>query len=144
MSKDSTSNGISNMNEIDKLLEESKDSNSKNNLTLDNVKGWISEYVEMHADEVARFPDQENVNHWDLIAADYDATRDAHFLAAYFSGSLVTFLAGRGPVPDVQSFAQDSFPENPDEVLAALENKFKTGKRWSAKANDIVSWTNAS
>ena len=128
------------MNEIKELLNETKEAGSQNQLLVENVKGWIKEYLEMYSEEMSQYPEQKSVHHWDLIAADYDITKDAHFLVAYFHGESVTFLAGRGPVPDVRGFATDTFPENPDEVTHELMRKFMTGTPWTVSIDRIVTW----
>lgn len=108
------------MDDIQKLLDAASDPGSKNRLTAENVKGWLAEYIEMRADDVARFPSEAGANHWDLIAADYDSSKEAHFLVAYFAGDRVTFMAGRGPIPQMRAFAQAEVPSNPDEPSAEL------------------------
>lgn len=75
---------MSHMDEIQKLLNAVSDPTSKNQLTMQNVKGWLSEYMEMRVEELARFPSESKENHWDLIAADYDSSKEASFIAAYF------------------------------------------------------------
>lgn len=128
------------MEQIQELLDSVREAGSRNALTLDNVKGWLAEYLEMHAEETSRFPDQKNINHWDLIAADYDPTKDAHFIAAFFAGDLVTFLAGRGGIAEVRSFAQDDFPQNPNEVLDDLSRRFVTSDRWTISLDELMQW----
>lgn len=128
------------MDDIQKLLDAASDPASKNRLTLENVRGWLSEYIEMRADDIARFPSEAGANHWDLIAADYDASKEAQFFIAYFAGDLVTFMAGRGPIPQVRAFAQDDFPSDPDEVLDALAGRFTTGERWTTSADEVNAW----
>ncbi len=128
------------MDEIQKLLEAASEPASENKLTLENVQGWIAEYLEMRAEDVARFPNEANANHWDMIAADYDSSKEAQFITAYFSADRVTFIAGRGSIPEVQAFAQDGFPNNPDDVLAELERRFTTGERWTTSADEVTAW----
>ena len=128
------------MERIQHLLDAAWEPNSKNRLTLDDVKAWLAEYLEMRSEEISRFPNQKDTSHWDLLAADYDLSKDAHFIAACFSGNQVTFLAGRGSIPDVREFAQSAFPENPDEVLNELARRFTTGGQWSSPADSIINW----
>jgi len=127
------------MNEIQKLLN-ANHRTSENQLTVDNVKRWLAKYIELRSEDVARFPNESDTNHWDLIAADYDSSKDARFIAAYFSGDRVTFLAGHGPISDVRAFAQSGFPDNPDHVLDELTRKFDTGDRWTADVREVIAW----
>jgi hypothetical protein len=131
------------MERIQELLDAASDPGSENQLTLTNVKRWLSEYMEMRAEEDDRFPDEAGANHWDLIAADYDTSKEAQFIAAYFSACRVTFLAGRGPVIEVQAFAQETYPDNPDDVLDALTSRFNTGERWTTDADSIITWADS-
>jgi hypothetical protein len=128
------------MNDIQKLLDATMDPTSKNRLTVDNVKGWLAQYIEMRAEDVARYPGEVSANHWDLIAADYDSSKEAHFIAAYFAGDRVTFMAGRGPIPEVRAFAQDEFPDNPNNVLDDLARRFTTGECWTTSADEVIAW----
>lgn len=126
------------MEEIQKLLDATGEPGSENSLTLDDVKDWIVEYVKQKAQADARFPQFRNKSHWNLLAADYHSSRDAHFIVAYFSGEQVTFLAGHGPIPDVREFGTNTFPENPDEVLDELARRFTTGERWTSSLYEII------
>jgi hypothetical protein len=128
------------MNEIQKLLDAASDPTSKNHLSLENVKRWLVEYVAMRAEETAHFPIESNATHWDLIAADYDSSTDAQFIAALFFGERVTFLAGRGPATEIRAFAQDAFPDDPDVVLDDMARRFDTGKRWTCRADEVIAW----
>ncbi|MCA9042207.1 MAG: hypothetical protein KDA65_17775 [Planctomycetaceae bacterium] len=132
--------GINTKQNIRRLIDAEKDPTSPNQLTVDNVKDWLADYIEMRAEEIAHFPQEANKNHWDLIAADYDSTKEALFIAAYFCSDEVTFLAGRGPVLDVRAFAQSNFPVNPDEVLDHLAQRFIIGERWTTHSDDITAW----
>ena len=128
------------MDEIQNFLDAASEPGSENKLTLDDVKDWIAEYVKLKAQEDARFPQLKNESHWDLIAADYTYTRDAHFIAAYFSRKQVTFLAGHGPVFEVREFRENRFPESPDDILNALKRRFTVGERWTSGLYEIVHW----
>ena len=128
------------MQEIQKLIDAASEPSSENQLTLANVKGWLAEYIEMRAEEDARFPDEAGADHWDLIAADYNSSKEACFVVALFSGSQVTFLAGRAPVADIRAFAQETYPESPDDVLDELASRFSAGERWTTDAGAIISW----
>jgi len=129
------------MQPVQDLLDAAVESGSENRLTLTDAKKWIVEYVAMREDEEARFPDQKGCDHWDILVADYDSTRNAQFLAVYFSGSQVTFLAGTGNAQTVRSFAENDFPENVGDILPMLSQRFLTGKEWTVSLDEVTRWT---
>ncbi|MGV3606472.1 MAG: hypothetical protein ACO1RA_08685 [Planctomycetaceae bacterium] len=129
------------MEGIQRLIDATSDSASNNRLTLQDVKRWLAEYMEMRVDEVAHFPNETYANHWDLIAADYDSSKEAHFMIAYFAGDRVTFMSGCGSIPQVRAFGCDEFPSNADNVLDALSGRFATAGRWTTSAEEVIAWT---
>ena len=128
------------MQQIQSLIDSVQNGNSSNRLTLANVKGWLVEYLEMHNEEVERFPGESEKNHWDLIAADYDEAKDAMFMAAYFSDASVAFVSGHGNVNSVRAFAQDDFPESPEDVLDELARRFVTSNRLNVSLRELMAW----
>jgi hypothetical protein len=130
------------MNEIAVLLQTVSENRSENILTIDQVRNWLAKYLRMHDEEITRFPEEKDLPHWDLLAADYDTAKDAMFLLAFFKNDSVTFLAGRGSVSSVRDFGQNSFPENADKVLDDLSDRFWIAGRATVNRDDLVHWLN--
>lgn len=105
-----------------------------------DVRHWLAEYLEKHAAEAARFPAELGKSHWDLLAADYNSSEEAQFIAALFSGDEVTVLAGLGSIADVREFAERSFPEDSAEILDELSKRFRTGERRTIALSEIIEW----
>ena len=129
------------MENIQRLLNIASEGSSANRLTIENVKNWLVDYLASRVDEVSLFPDQEGCDHWDMIAADYDSTDNVQFLAAYFSSSQVTFLAGTGNPQAVRSFAENDFPENVADILPTLSERFSAGNEWIVSLDEVTRWT---
>ena len=128
------------MEEIQNLLCLAIDPCSENQLTMTDVKRWLADYMEMRMEEDARFQGEADASHWDLIVADNDSAKEGPFIAAYFSGNQITLLSGWGPVRDIRTFAQNTFPDNPDDVLQSLEKSFNIGERWTTDVHSVASW----
>ena len=128
------------MNEIATVLSSAIEHGSGNALTLENVKHWLGEYLQLRKEEAERFPKEKNRAHWDLLAADCDRDRDAMFLLAFFQGDTVVFLGGRGRISVVRDFAQNTFPNNPKDVLEEVSRRFWIGERVAIELDDVVRW----
>jgi hypothetical protein len=128
------------MNELASLLSAASESDSENVLTLENVKGWLSDYLQAREQEVSRFPTEKDRPHWDLLGADYDSMRDAMFVLAYFHDDDVTFLGGRGSIGAVHDFALTALPENPVELLDVASKRFWIGSKVTVKLVDLIRW----
>ncbi|MEW4489473.1 hypothetical protein AB1L42_15430 [Thalassoglobus sp. JC818] len=129
------------MQHIQHLLDDDGEGDSRNRLTLPDVKTWLVDYLAMRGEEESRFSDQKGGDHWDMLVADYDSTHNTQLLAAYFSGSQVTFLAGTGNAQKVRSFAENDFPENVGDILPMLSQRFSAGKEWTVSLDEVIRWT---
>ena len=116
---------------------------SENNLTLENIKNWLTEYVRMRNDEIAQFPKEKDLPHWDLLMADYDSSREAMFVLAFFQGDKVTLLAGRGSIPGVRDFGENSFPKNVHKVIDDLSGRFWIAGSVMVDHDELVRWLNS-
>ena len=130
------------MTEIVAVLNAASEVGSENLLRLANVKHWLTEYLQMHEEDVARFPKERNRSHWDLLGADYDPNKKALFLLVFFRDNSVTFLSGRGNKAEVHDFAENTFPKNPDDVLDEASHRFWVGGRTVVALNELLQWLN--
>jgi hypothetical protein len=128
------------MNEIVTLLRSVSEEDSENILTPKDIRTWLAEYMRMHDAEVARFPTEISLTHWDLLAADYDSSRNAVFVLAIFRDDSVALLAGRGSVSDVRDFGENSFPNNPELVLDDVSRRFHIGGRSIIDRSELCRW----
>lgn len=97
---------------------------SRNTLSVEAVRRWLSEYLRMHDEDVGEFPDEKGADHWDLLMADFDPTRDALFIAAVFIGGSVRIATGRGEGGLIRVFVESEFPEDPNVLIPELSRKF--------------------
>lgn len=52
----------------------------------------------------------------------------------------MTFIAGRGAVADVRTFAQSEFPDNPDDILEDIARRFADSKTWTTSVDELFDW----
>ncbi|MEX0716806.1 MAG: hypothetical protein WD066_09470 [Planctomycetaceae bacterium] len=128
------------MERIRALLDSLGGPGTINRPTLDDVRGWLAEYVETRVAETDRFSEEKHKDHWDLLVADHDSREDAQFVAVVFSGEHATLLAGGGARSEVRAFAEDEFPEEPREVLHELSRRFRATDCVTVQFNDLLRW----
>jgi hypothetical protein len=126
--------------EIESLINDTCEMDSENRLTVDDVKRWLADYLEMYEEELTRFPQERGKSHWDMIIADYDSTREGVFVVAYFRNDAVILLSGRGAVPALREFGESTFPSDPDQVLDAAARRFTHTRHISIPAADLTAW----
>ncbi len=128
------------MKELEDLLSQSAELGSRNVLSLDQVLSWIADYLAMREDEMARFPEEREREHWDILAADYDPDRSAMFVAAYFSGLTVRFLGGLAPRAELRGYAESEFPGDPHDLLEDLDRRFGAREQVNIPLEVLREW----
>lgn len=128
------------MNEIAILLCEAAEAGSENVLGLEDIRDWLTGYLQFRQEEAARFPEEANVAHWDMSAADYNPDADAMFVFAIFRGERVTFLAGRALFPLLREFCENSFPDNIDDVLNEVSVRFQATGSATVSLGELIRW----
>jgi hypothetical protein len=127
--------------QLENLINDVSEPGSINRLSSNDVGEWLREYLEMHAEDAARFPEMQHQPHWDLLMADYDRTRDAFFFCVLFQHDLATLLAGRGLCDEVRTFVEQEFEGVPQSFLDAISTRFAVGKtRITVPQSDLLAW----
>ncbi len=89
---------------LESLLSKAAYTNTDNLLSAAAVTQWLPELLEEIADEVQRFPEEENEPQWGLLAADSSFDEDAVFVIVLIDGEEIRLAAGRGEVYAVREF----------------------------------------
>lgn len=130
------------MKKVSELLEAAYEDGSKNRLLPEDVRAWIDEYLDSYEEDLGRFPEERGKSHWDILAADYDQGKDAMFLVAFFRGEAVSFISGRGRIPDVRGFGLNSFPDDPDRILIESRRRFSIADEVTLDRSKLSDWLN--
>ena len=115
-------NAVENALEI--ALSAVREENSGNQVAINDVRLWLTDYLEMRMEDIGQFPEEDGLDHWDLTMADNDPSKDALFLVAVFSKERITLLGGRGPAAEVRRFAESDFPEDPTRLIPEVRRRF--------------------
>jgi len=111
--------------EIASILDKALEEGTHAIISTEDVREWLTEYLEMRKEDIDQFPEEATKSHWDLLAADSWLTREAAFLAALFVGDQVTLIVGRGEADRVKAFGESEFPENPEDLIIELRRNFR-------------------
>lgn len=107
------------------MLAATAEPDTRNSLSVEEVRKSFSEYLAFHADEVRELPGEAAQPHWNLVMAEGDFDRAALFVAAVWIGEQVTLCCGFGSARDVRSFCECDFPENAADVVPTLRSRFR-------------------
>jgi len=125
------------------LLQAAHEDQSRNVLTEEQVKTSLNRYLAIHDEEVANFPQEANVPHWNLLAADYDSNKEAMFLLAFFKNTSITLLTGRGSGESVREFSLNDFPTDSKMILDEVVSRFWIAGQATITYESLTSWLNS-
>jgi hypothetical protein len=127
--------------QIENLITEVHETGSMNRLKVSDVRDWLKNYLQMHEEEVARFPQLQREPHWDMIMADYDKSRDGLFICALFQEDVVKMVAGKGGCSEVRDFFERDFPDDPSTILEAIKERCAVGRtQLEMPLQELTSW----
>jgi hypothetical protein len=114
------------MNEkIELLINSVAEAGSRNRLSVEQIRRWLSDYLEMYQDDVKRFSDLLGKPHTDVLMADFDKSRPALFVVAVFTEKTVTIGAGRGESSIVRNFLERESPiDAAEQMISNLASRF--------------------
>ena len=110
---------------VRQLVEKANASSPGNQWSLERIPVWLSEYLSEREEEVQRFPRLADKAHWELTAVDHEFSQPATFFVALFAGAEVKLVGGRGAAPQLRTFAENEFPDDPTDVIPELYRRFE-------------------
>jgi len=127
--------------QIENLIKEVHETGSMNRLKVSDVSDWLRNYIEMHEEEVARFPQLQHKPHWDMIMADYDKSRDGLFVCALFQEDIVKMVSGKGRCGEVRNFFERDFPDDASTIIESIRERFAVGRtELESPLHELRSW----
>jgi hypothetical protein len=132
------------MNEkIESLVNATAEVGSKNRLSVNQIRQWLSDYLEMYAEDLHRFSQLDGKPHGDVLMADFDNSRPAWFIAAVFVNETVTFSAGRGEAASIRHFLERESPADASLLIQELSSRFPvTQAKVTASRQELDHWLN--
>jgi hypothetical protein len=109
--------------EIARRLAAALTPDSPNEITATEVQQWAVEYLASYDKELERFPEDAGEPHWNLWMMDA-RFEDALFVVLIFRREDVEFFCGTGDAFQIRSFAERTFPDDPNEVLPEMSRQF--------------------
>ena len=95
-----------------------------NRVSTQEVRGWTAEYLRDHTEELVRFPELQNVSHWNMFARD-DMGEDTLFVLITFTSTEFGVLVGRGSREDVHDVGLNC-DGDASSLLEMARNRFPT------------------
>ena len=113
---------------------------SPDEFTADELRDLALEYLAEYDDDVRDEPIIKGEPHWNVWLSDADPAR-ALFVTLVFWPKGIEFFCGSGDAASITAFAEDEFPDEVDEVLPAMTQRFGVpgGSLLIAK-RDGVAW----
>lgn len=115
--------------DIESLINLVVETDSKNQLTIQQVQDWLARYLAAYDDELVRFPELAAKPYVDVIAADFVHGRPAFFIVAMLTGKTVRIAAGLADGHALRSFLEQEFPDDPGEIINELSQRFTLADR---------------
>ncbi len=118
--------------------------NRENTIDVEAIREWIGELFDDLDDEAERFPEEAEVAHWDLMAADHTTDEPLAVVVAIVADGELSLLGGQGEGEAHFDFGEaDDFPEEAPEIAGAARTAFRMGpvtarieleaaRRWAA------------
>jgi hypothetical protein len=109
---------------LSRLLLQSQSIEPKNRLTLADVRRSTAEFLAALADEFARFPDEREGEHWDLVMSDTNPTAPASFVFIMVGPEKAQFEAGCDYPWGIRNYCDHDSSADPHETLSGLRLRF--------------------
>jgi hypothetical protein len=97
---------------------------SPNNFTVPELRELVVGYLGSHDEELGEQCFLKHQPHWNLWMSD-GRLEDALFVVMVFRTDSMEFACGVGSAFDIRHFADSDFPDDPEQVVAALSRRFR-------------------
>jgi hypothetical protein len=114
--------------EIDGRLRTARVLGSPNRMTGKEIHQWAVEYLQSHDEELADYPEQANLSHWDLLMVD-SQLQDALFAVLVFKPNELEFFCGTGYALDVRHYCGHDFPDDPADLFRSMRERFRISEK---------------
>lgn len=127
--------------QLKSLIAATVEAGSRNQISIEEICDWLTEYLEMYQQDVNRFSELAGKPHADVSLTDFDQNRPALFVVALFADDTVTIAAGRGDSSSVRGFLERSFPEDARQIIPELAARFMVAnQRVSVSRQEFEGW----
>ncbi len=88
------------------------------------LRAWLTEYLVMREEDVARFASEVDRLHWDLSGLE-GVDEQAGFFLAEFTPAQVRVFGGVGRAAEVQAYGESEHPDERAEVASEAARRFQ-------------------